>query len=33
MVHENNWQIVKQDDGRIMTVAPTVTFGRPRGPD
>jgi hypothetical protein len=33
MVHENNWQIVKQDDGRIVTVAPTVTFGRPRGPD
>jgi hypothetical protein len=31
MVHENNWQIVKQDDGRIVTVAPTVTFARPRG--
>jgi hypothetical protein len=32
-VHEDNWQIVKQDDGRIVTVAPTVNFGHPRGPD
>jgi hypothetical protein len=25
-VHEDNWQIAKTDDGRIMTVAPTATF-------
>jgi len=29
MVHEDNWQITKTDDGRIMTIAPIVTFGRP----
>jgi hypothetical protein len=33
MVHEDNWQIAKTDDGQIMTIAPTVSFGRPRGPD
>jgi len=33
MVHEDNWQIAKTADGRIMTIAPTVTFGLPRGPD
>jgi hypothetical protein len=32
-VHEGNWQLVKTDDGRIVPVAPTVTFGYPRGPD
>jgi hypothetical protein len=26
MVHEDNWQIAKTDDGRIMTIAPTTTF-------
>jgi hypothetical protein len=27
MVHEDNWQVAKTDDGQIMTIAPTVTFG------
>jgi len=34
MVHEGNWQIVRGDGGRMMTVPPTLTFGPPsRGPD
>jgi len=34
MVHEGNWQIVRSDDGRMLTIPPTTTFGpRPRGPD
>jgi hypothetical protein len=34
MVHEGNWQIVRGDDGRIVTIPPTVTFGSsPSGPD
>jgi hypothetical protein len=34
MVHEGGWQIVRGDDGRMLTIPPTVTFGRPsRGPD
>jgi hypothetical protein len=34
MVHEGEWQIVRGDDGRILTIPPTVTFGPPaRGPD
>jgi hypothetical protein len=33
MVHEGNWQIVRSDDGRMLTIPPTVTFGLPRGPD
>jgi Domain of unknown function (DUF222)/HNH endonuclease len=34
MVHEGNWQIVRGDDGRMLTVPPTVTFGpSPRRPD
>jgi uncharacterized protein DUF222 len=32
-VHEGNWQLVRGDDGRMVTVPPTVTFGLPRGPD
>jgi hypothetical protein len=32
-VHEGGWQLVKTDDGRLVPVAPTVTFGKPRGPD
>jgi hypothetical protein len=32
MVHEGNWQIVRGDDGRMLTIPPTVTFGLPRGP-
>ena len=33
MVHEGGWQIVRCDDGQVITIAPTVTFGLPRGPD
>jgi hypothetical protein len=34
MVHEGGWQIMRGDDGRIVTIPPTVTFGpSPRGPD
>ena len=33
MVHEGGWQIVKTDEGHIVTVAPTVTFGVDTGPD
>ena len=33
MVHESGWQLIKCDDGQIVTIAPTVTFGLPRGPD
>ena len=34
MVHEGNWQLVRSDDGRILTIPPTVNFGPPaRGPD
>jgi hypothetical protein len=32
-VHEGNWQIARDGDGRIVTIPPTVTFGLPRGPD
>jgi hypothetical protein len=34
MVHEGNWQIVRDSDGRMLTIPPTVTFGPwSRGPD
>ena len=33
MVHEGGWQLIKTDDGEIVTVAPTITFAPPRGPD
>jgi uncharacterized protein DUF222/HNH endonuclease len=34
MVHEGGWQLVRSDDGRLLTIPPTVTFGpSPRGPD
>jgi hypothetical protein len=29
MVHEGEWQIVRGDDGRMLTIPPTVTFGPP----
>src|SRR2546425_1449547 len=32
MVHEGNWQIVRGDDGHLMTIAPTIRFGLPRRP-
>lgn len=33
MVHEGGWQLVRDDEGRIIPIAPTITFGLPRGPD
>ncbi|MHB8587684.1 MAG: hypothetical protein ACYDA0_02380 [Candidatus Dormibacteraceae bacterium] len=33
-VHEGSWQIIRGDDGRLLTVPPMVRFGAPsRGPD
>ena len=32
MFHEGGWKLIKVE-GRIVTVAPTTTFGLPRGPD
>ena len=33
MVHEGGWQLIKREDGQIVTIAPTVHFGLARGPD
>jgi len=33
MVHEGGWQLIKTSDQQIVTIAPTITFGLPRGPD
>jgi len=34
MVHEGGWQIVRTDDGRMLTIPPRTGFElRPRGPD
>jgi|SRR2546428_7497539 len=33
MVHEGGWQLIRTESGEIVTIAPTVTFGLPRGPD
>jgi hypothetical protein len=34
MVHEGGWQLVRGEDGHILTIPPTVTFGSlARGPD
>jgi hypothetical protein len=33
LVHEGDWQLVKTEDGRLMAIAPTATFGMTRGPD
>ncbi|MDQ6719856.1 MAG: HNH endonuclease [Candidatus Dormibacteraeota bacterium] len=34
MVHEGNWQLVRTDEGRLLPIPPTVTFGASaRGPD
>src|SRR5437667_11262170 len=33
MVHEGGWQLIKTSDQKIVTIAPTITFGLPRGPD
>ena len=33
LVHEGGWQLLKTDEGELVTVAPPTVFGRPRGPD
>jgi hypothetical protein len=34
MVHEGEWQIVRSDDGRMLTIPPVSAFQHlPRGPD
>jgi hypothetical protein len=33
MVHEGGWQLVRGDDGQVLTIPPLVRFGPPRGPD
>ncbi len=33
MVHGGGWRLIKTDDGPIIVIAPTITFGLPRGPD
>jgi hypothetical protein len=34
MVHEGKWQLVRREDGHLLTVPPTMDFGpSPRGPD
>lgn len=33
MVHEGSWQLIRDADGHVMSIAPTITFGLPRGPD
>ena len=32
MVHEGGWQLIKTEEGEVVTVAPTITFAA-RGPD
>ncbi|HEY0829626.1 MAG TPA: DUF222 domain-containing protein [Candidatus Dormibacteraeota bacterium] len=32
-VHEGGWQLVMTATGQVVPIAPTVTFGQPRGPD
>jgi hypothetical protein len=32
MVHEGNWQIVRADDGRMLTIPPTISFAQARAP-
>jgi hypothetical protein len=33
MVHEGGGQLIKTEDGQIVTVAPTMVFGMARAPD
>jgi len=34
MAHEGGWQIVRSDDGRMLTIPPVTEFQRlARGPD
>jgi len=32
LVHEGGWKLIKAE-GKIVSIAPTITFGLPRGPD
>jgi hypothetical protein len=32
-VHEGNWQLVRADDGRMVPIAPTISFAMPRAPN
>jgi hypothetical protein len=32
-VHEGGWQLIRLDDGEVVTVAPTPSFEVARGPD
>jgi hypothetical protein len=32
MVHDGGWQIVRADDGRMLTIPPTITFAQARAP-
>jgi Domain of unknown function (DUF222)/HNH endonuclease len=32
-VHEGGWQLVMTAEGRVIPIAPTITFGQARGPD
>ena len=33
LVHEGGWQLIKTEEGEIVSIAPTISFGLPRGPD
>src|SRR5881398_2077109 len=33
LVHEGGWQLIKTQEGEVVSIAPTITFGLPRGPD
>ena len=33
LVHEGGWQVIRTDQGKIVTVAPATTFALARGPD
>jgi Domain of unknown function (DUF222)/HNH endonuclease len=33
MVHEGGWQLIRPEQGGIVAIAPTITFGMPREPD
>jgi hypothetical protein len=32
-MHEGGWPLIKTEDQEIVAIAPTVTFGLPRGHD
>jgi hypothetical protein len=33
LVHEGGWQLVRTESGQVLPIAPTLSFGLPRGPD